>query len=212
MTRLPLLAMLSLLLGLAGCSTTVFESLPTGTNTDCDPAWPGRWQPIDPSNDAKKPDDAVEIAADCRSAITKGERKPVHLTLVDTGTGRYLQMHNESGKPDCIGKDQALCGHVLFRYERDGGTIRLYDVDHARVATDIGRKKIRGHSERQDGSGVKTDKPIHQNFIAGDGKHIATLLRRRPELFGSEPLLVLRRVSAEPATTGETAPPPPGGQ
>ena len=43
---------------------TVFESLPAGTTTDCDPAWPGRWQPVGSSSDAMKPDGVVEIAAD----------------------------------------------------------------------------------------------------------------------------------------------------
>ncbi|MBP6438931.1 MAG: hypothetical protein KBI02_06260 [Thermomonas sp.] len=211
MARLPLLAMLALLLGVAGCSTTVFESLPAGTATDCDPAWPGRWQPEGAIGEALPAREAVEIAADCRSATSKGERKPLHLTLVATRDGQYLQLHDDSGKPDCIGKDKAHCGHVLFRYERSGDTIRLYDVDHARVAAEIGSKKIRGYSERQDGGEVKTDKPVHHNFISGDGEHITRLLHRRPQVFASEPLLVLQRVPAAPAA-GEAPAPPPGGQ
>ena len=86
MARLPCLALLALLLGLAGCSTTVFESLPAGTTTDCDPAWPGRWQPVGSSNDAMKPDGVVEIAADCRSAVTKGEQTTLDIGPADTGT------------------------------------------------------------------------------------------------------------------------------
>ena len=98
MQRLACLGLLALLLGLAGCSTTVFESLPTGTTTDCDPAWPGRWEPVGTADDPMKPQGVVEIAADCRSATTKGETKPVHLTLTDTGDGQYRrgQQHQEA--------------------------------------------------------------------------------------------------------------------
>lgn len=206
MARLPCLALLALLLGLAGCSTTVFESLPAGTSTDCDPAWPGRWQPVGSSNDAMKPDGVVEIAADCRSALTKGERKPLRLTLIDTGAGQYLELRNESGEPDCIGKGKTHCGHMLFRYERDGDTLRLYDPDHAKVAAAIAKKTISGHSERPDPKELKSSEPVHHNFVAGDGRRIAKLLRKHPEFFTSEPLMVLQRVPADAASPGDPAP------
>jgi hypothetical protein len=206
MARLPCLALLALLLGLPGCSTTVFESLPAGTTTDCDPAWPGRWQPVGSSNDAMKPDGVVEIAADCRSAVTKGERKPMRLTLVDTRAGQYLELHNESGEPDCIGKGKTHCGHMLFRYERDGDTLRLYDPDHAKVAAAIAKKTIAGHSERPDPKELKSSEPVHHNFVAGDGKRIAKLLRKHPEFFTSEPLMVLQRVPADAAASGDVPP------
>jgi hypothetical protein len=206
MLRVPCLALLALLLGLAGCSTTVFESLPAGTTTDCDPAWPGRWQPAGSSNDAMKPDGVVEIAADCRSAVTKGERKPMRLTLVDTRAGQYLELHNESGEPDCIGKGKTLCGHVLFRYERDGDTLRLYDPDHAKVAAAIAKKTIPGHSELPDPKELKSSEPVFRNFVAGDGKRIEKLLRKHPEFFASEPLMVLQRVPADAAVPDNVPP------
>ena len=208
MHRMPCLALLALLLGLAGCSTTVFESLPTGTTTDCDPAWPGRWEPVGTADDPMKPQGAVEIAADCRSATTKGETKPVHLTLIDTGAGQYLQLHNDSGKPDCVGDGNTRCGAALLRYERDGDTMRLYDADHAWIAAAIKAKKIDGHSERADTKGLKTKEPTYNNFIAGDGKRIATLLRKHRQLFTTEPLMVLRRVPADAAQAVDAAPAP----
>ena len=206
MQRLACLGLLALLLGLAGCSTTVFESLPTGTTTDCDPAWPGRWEPVGTADDPMKPQGAVEIAADCRSTTTKGETKPVHLTLVDTGAGQYLQLHNDSGKPDCVGDGNTRCGAALLRYERDGDTMRLYDADHAWIAAAIKAKKIDGHSERADTRGMKTKEPTYNNFIAGDGKRIARLLRKYPELFVREPLMVLRRVPVDAASAEPAAP------
>jgi hypothetical protein len=133
----------------------------------------------------------------------------LHLTLVDTGAGRYLELHNESGEPDCIGKGKAHCGHMLFRYERDGDTLRLYDPDHARIAAAIGKKAIPGHSERPDSKELKSSEPVHHNFVAGDGKRIAKLLRKHPEFFASEPLMVLQRVPPDAATPGD-APPTPG--
>lgn len=206
MSRLPCLVLLALLLGLAGCSTTVFESLPTGTTTDCDPAWPGRWEPVGSADDPMKPQGVVEIAADCRSTTTKGETKPVHLTLIDTRAGQYLQVHNDSGKPDCIGDANTRCGATLLRYERDGDTMRLYDPDHAWIAAAIKDKKIDGYSARGDTQGVKTKEPTYQNFVAGDGKRIATLLRKHRELFTAEPLMVLRRVPADAVPPDPAAP------
>lgn len=205
MARLPSLALLALLLGLAGCSTTVFQSLPEGGTTDCDPAWPGRWQPVGGGNEAMKPKDAVEFSADCRTATVKGEAKPMRLTLVDTGKARYLQLHNDSGEPDCIGQDKTRCGAVLLRYEREGDTIRVYDVDHAKVAAAIKGRKIEGYSERPDSGELKSSEPVYRNYIAGDAKRIAKLLRQHPDLFAGEPLVVLQRAPAE--APPETAPP-----
>ena len=207
MHRLACLGLLAVLLGLAGCSTTVFESLPTGSTTDCDPAWPGRWEPLGTADDPMKPQGVVEIAADCRSATTKGETKPVHLTLIDTGAGQYLQLHNDSGKPDCVGDGNARCGAALLRYERDGDTMRLYDADHAWIAAAIKAKKLDGHSARADTKGMKTREPTYNNFIAGDGKRIARLLRKHPQLFTREPLMVLQRVPADAVRPDPATPP-----
>ena len=205
MHRTARLALLALLLGLGGCSTTVFESLPTGTSTDCDPAWPGRWEPDASADDDMKPQGVVEIAADCRSATTKGETKPVHLTLIETRTGQYLQLHNDSGKPDCVGPGNTRCGAALLRYERDGDTMRLYDADHAWIAAAIKAKKIEGTSTRPDTQGLKTKEPTYNNFIAGNPDRNAKLLRKHPQLFAREPLMVLRRIPAD-ATSATPAP------
>ena len=197
MARLVRLLLSILLLGLAGCSTTVFESLPSGATTDCDPAWPGHWQPMATQPGETQRQGVVEISADCRTATTKGEARPMRLTLVDTGKARYLQLHNDSGEPDCIGDGKAHCGAALLRYQRDGDTIRLYDADHAKVAAAIKGKKVDGHTERADGKELKTSEPTFRNFVAGDGKRIARLLRKHPEWFAGEPLMVLRRVPAD---------------
>lgn len=207
MRRLSSLLMLALLLGLGGCSTTVFETIPTGATTDCDPAWPGRWQPVGtPGTDAGeegKPKDVVRISPDCRTVTTKDEPKPMRLTLVDTRAGQFLQVHNDSGEPDCIGGGKAHCGYVLLRYERDGDTIRLYDPDHAWAAAAIRKGGIKGYSEGADGKELKTSEPVHRNFIAGDADRIGKVLQRHPALFNSEPLIVLHRVADMPTPAAD---------
>ncbi len=211
MSRLAGIIMSALLLGLAGCSTTVFESVPTGTATDCDPAWPGRWQPLAMADDAGKPKDMLEISPDCRTATTKseGKPKPMHLTLIKTRAGQqYLQIHNDDGQPDCIGAGKAHCGYVLMRYEREGDTIRVYDPDHARVAAAVNKGSIKGFSERADGKELKTSEPIHRNFLAGDPVKIEKLFRQHPEIFNAQPFIVLHRVTnPPPADTTEPAEP-----
>ena len=149
------------------------------------------------------------MSADCRTLTDNAKAKPLHLTLIDTGKARYVEVRSDSGEPDCIGEGKAHCGATLLRYEHEGDTIRLYDPDHAWVATAIASGKLKGHAERGDGDGVKTSEPVYRNFIAGDGKRIASLLRKHPELFNREPLVVLRRLAADappaaaPSTTGE---------
>lgn len=217
MPRLSSLLLLAVLLGLGGCSTTVFESVPTGGTTDCDPAWPGYWQPVAMSDEEAKPKDVLEISTDCRTATMRSEAKPkpMHLTLIDAKAGQFLQIHNDSGEPDCIGGGKAHCGYVLLRYERDGDTIRLYDPDHAKVAGAIKQGSIKGFSERADGKELKTSEPVHRNFIAGDASKIDKVLRRHPELFNSEPLIVLHRAAnptspVDVAVPAESVPPAPG--
>lgn len=204
--RLASIALSALLMGLAGCSTTVFESAPTGSATDCDPAWPGRWQPMGMGDDATKPKDVLEISADCRTATTKSEAKPMHLTLFGTRAGQYLQVHNDNGEPDCIGAGKAHCGFVLLRYERAGDIIRLYDPDHAWVAAAIAKGSLKGFSERDDGKEPRTGKPVHRNFLAGDAGKIDKLLHRHPELFNNEPLIVMQRVPGAPSPADAEAP------
>ncbi len=216
MHRMSSLLLFAALLGLGGCSTTVFESIPVGSTTDCDPAWPGRWQPVampgdaagEAPGDATKPKDALEISADCRTATTKSENKPkpMHLTLIDSKAGQFLQVHNDNGEPDCIGGGKAHCGYVLLRYERDGDTIRLYDPDHAKVAAAIGKGSLKGFSERADGKELKTSEPVHRNLIAGDAGEIERVLRQHRELFNPEPLVVLHRATDMPPSADAAAP------
>ena len=98
------------MLGVSGCSTTLFESLPTGASTGCDPAWPGRWQPVATEPGERQHPGSVEVSADCRTLTDNAKAKPLHLTLIDTGKARYVEVRSDSGEPDCIGEGKAHCG------------------------------------------------------------------------------------------------------
>ena len=203
----PRILLALLLLGLAGCSSTVFETAPAGIATDCDPAWPGRWQALPTGDEASSPNGTLEISADCRTATTSerdpdtgGKRdksEPLHVTLVDTGHGQYLQVRDGDGKPDCIGKSETHCGYMLLRYEHEGDTIRLYEADHARVAAAIRKGSIRGHSQHHAG-GQPGSAGTVDNFVAGDPARIARVLRKHPELFEDQPFGILQRVAGQP--------------
>jgi len=194
------LLLLLLLAGLAGCSMTVFESLPAGAVTRCHPAWPGHWQRIPKDSQALPPDaGALEILPGCRSVIANGEEKPLDLTLIDAGGHQYLRFKPGEG-PDCAGEGRTRCGLLLFRYERNGDTISLYEADHAWVSAAIQRGDLEGYSAPIPTDEAKAESPLRRNFVAGDADRIAALLARHP-FFDNQPLVRIRRVPAPAVTT-----------
>ena len=198
------------LFALTGCSTTVFESLPTGATTDCDPAWPGFWRArADANTNADKPQ-TLEITADCRGIVDEGKTKPLHLTLVTTRGGQYLVGYNDSGEPDCIGNDKTYCGRTLLRYVREDDTLRIYFPDHAKISAAIDSGRIRGFSQPQSEEASKpADQRIYRNFVAGSPSQIARILREHPEFFSDKAALVLERVAAPTAAAAPATAPAP---
>ena len=186
--------LLFVLFALTGCSTTVFESIPRGSMTDCDPAWPGRWKPLATSEIPSTPKDTLDISTDCRNATIEGKTKPTNLSLIDTDRMQYLLIHNDNRSLDCIGSDGSHCGVILFRYVREGDTIKLFAPDHAKVAALIKAGKLQGFSAPLQDKGLSTSAPNYQNFIAGDPEQIRKLLHKRSELFSSKPQIVLQRM------------------
>lgn len=193
------LLVLLLLAALAGCSMTVFESLPAGVVTRCDPAWSGHWQRVPKDGQALPPDAApLEILPGCGGVIADGGQKPLDLILITTGGHQYLRFKPGNG-PDCAGPDDTRCGLLLLRYERDGDTIRLYEPDYAWVSAAIQRGDFEGYSAPMPPDQAASEAPARRNFVAGDADRIASLLARHP-FFGDEPLLVIRRAPAPSAT------------
>ena len=211
MKTLRLLASTLLLLALSGCSMTVFESLPTGETTRCDPAWPGHWAQVKSMSGkaSEGSPEVIEIDATCSKSGKPGDTEPAPLLLVTTPDGRqYIDFMNEDGSQRCKpgakddAKDGKKCGHMLLRYEHVGDEIRVYEVDHGKAAALIRGKKIRGETEQlalPEESDPKKDKPepVYFNIVAGDARRVDKVLRDTPELFASEPLMVMRRATPE---------------
>src|SRR5690606_9597657 len=86
MKTVRLLAATLLLLALSGCSMTVFESLPTGETTRCDPAWPGHWAQVKSMSGkaSEGSPEVIEIDATCSKSGKPGDTEPAPLLLVTT--------------------------------------------------------------------------------------------------------------------------------
>lgn len=202
MTTLRWIAAMMLVLVLPGCSMSVFESLPPGEITRCAPTWPGHWAQIKSPGD-KPPGESspeiVEIDANCNKP---GDTNTAPLALITTPDGRqYIEFLTSDGRPQCQpGKDapNKKCGHLLLRYEYTGNEIRVYDVDHARLASLIGKQIIRGETERMPlPEGNDNQPPIHFNLVKGDARRIDKVLKGNPALFQREPMAVMRRATPE---------------
>jgi hypothetical protein len=140
-----------LIVGCGGCSTTLYESLPVGKTTICDPAWPGRWIPEDPQGGRQIEESSVEINADCTTVTTIDkdgiQRENFKLNLVSTRSGDYLWVSDNDRKPDCLGSDSSHCGYPLMKYALVGDEIRLYNPDHVKVHAAITGRSVPGYSE-----------------------------------------------------------------
>lgn len=215
-----LLVALGVMVLLQGCSTTLVESLPGGSITTCDAAWPGAWRRIRNDGSSPKPDDVIRISADCKQITFIDDGKPKveqhEMQLISTPSGQFL-VEAEAGKDPrtCIGNDSSHCGFYLLRYQRHGQRIGLFDPDHARVHDAIATHAIAGYTEQTnrpqgDASGkadatstehapapgaadAGTQKPTYDNLIAGNPEQIADILARHPEFFDSKPLISLQR-------------------
>ena len=203
MTTLRWIAAMLLVLVLPGCSMSVFESLPPGEITRCAPTWPGYWAQIKSPGDkppGESTPEVVEIDASCSKPGDTTNSAP--LALITTPDGRqYIEFLTSDGRPQCQpGKDDPnkKCGHLLLRYEYTGDEIRVYDVDHARLAALIGKQKIRGETEKMPlHEGNDTQPPIHFNLVNGDARRIDKVLKDNPGLFQREPMAVMRRATPE---------------
>lgn len=194
---------------LGGCSTTLFESLPMGATTDCDPAWVGRWKALDPKDEnAAEAPEISEITADCRIIGKDGRSKLMTLSVIESRAGRFIDVRNESGKMDCLEGDDRYCGHFLVRYEVDGNRIRVYFPDHARISEAIAKGQINGYRSQQPPQRQRESTPVYYNFIAGSPEQITRILLGHPEFFETKPTLELERVADTAASHPAQAPPP----
>lgn len=202
--------LLPMFLLLGGCSSSLFESLPAGTVSTCDPALPGPWTVI--SADSAAPNSlprSLEIAADCRTVFDEGQPKPVKANFVHSRAGNFVEALNDSGDLDCIGENRSHCGHFLLRYELVGSQLRLYMPDHARIAEALEHGQIQGYQPPPPDDPPQGQEPVYRNFVAGDPEQIARVLAQHPEFFVAEPTTVLERghAAANPSAAPKPAPP-----
>lgn len=197
--------LLHCLLLLGGCSSSLFESLPEGTVSTCDPALPGRWIVTQSaSSDQSAMPHPLEVASDCRTVIDQGQPKPIRANFVRSRAGNFVEALNDSGKLDCVGENDTYCGHFLLRYEIRGDQMRLYMPDHARISQALTQGRIQGYQTPQPEQVPEGQERIYRNFVAGKPAQIARILRRHPEFFVAQPTTVLVRDTspvAEPAST-----------
>jgi len=199
--------LLPCLLLLGGCSSSLFESLPEGTVSSCDPALPGRWIVIqgDSPADGTLPH-PLEVASDCRMVADQGQSKPVRVNFVHSRAGDFVEALNDSGKLDCAGDNDTYCGHYLLRYEIRDDQLRLYMPDHARISQALAQGQVKGYQPPQPAQVPEGQERTYHNFVAGNPAQIARILRRHPEFFVTRPTTVLVR---DTATVGEPASTPP---
>lgn len=213
---LKLPCMLMLILLLAACQTTRFQSRPSGTYADCDDGWVGAWLVT-----KQQADDAIDslgtlvVPAGCRPMTMHEDGKPPeHFDDYIFSYARVGQMHllvasERQGKTGTdpadrtgAGKGYAdkKAGFVIFRYEVGPQRITVQGIDHAQVARAIVDGTQPGHTEVSNNaqSGPAPARvTLIDNWIQGDGDAIAALLQRVPTLFATQPLLMLQRAPAK---------------
>ncbi|HEY2344483.1 MAG TPA: hypothetical protein VGH80_01220 [Xanthomonadaceae bacterium] len=191
--RNPLLflALALVLLATSGCSTTLVESLPVGSVSTCDAAWPGTWRGVEHGVGKAAMDEHIHISADCTqftfSDAEKTQTEPHVLRLISTRNGQFLTFGNPGDAPKaCFGEGNTHCGVELIRYVRSGGQILLYKPDHRRVHDALESHVISGYTEMnidsqtttangtQSGNGAVPDSLIQARMAAQDDKKSPT--------------------------------------
>jgi len=218
-----ILLMLTAILAVSGCSTTLVESLPVGKTTTCDAAWPGRWKGAEHGVGKAAVAETLQINSDCtKITFTDPEKTATEehtLHLISTRAGDFLTFGSPGDKPACFGDGNTHCGTELIRYVRTGDTIYLYQPDHRKVHDTLESHVVSGYTEMnldpqttatngtqtgqaavaagliQARAAAANDKqvPTYHNLIAGDPDQIGQILVQHPEFFNAEPYLILRR-------------------
>ncbi len=193
-----------LALSLAACEQTRFESLPTGTQLDCDQAWVGAWRVSAGEDDADEEPGYWVVRPDCKSYQTVEEDGASEED--DEFRFRYVKQDGNSylavaSRPDPKADDQAWeNAFMLIRYEiRGEDSIRLYAIDDHRLAQWIVDYQINGRTKVS--SGGADQKPGRRsnsinNLIYGDSAATDKVLGRRGA-YKRKPWMLLERISEE---------------
>lgn len=187
----PVLLLLCAILASTGCSVTLVESLPIGSVTNCDAAWPGTWRGVEHGVGKAALDERIQISSDCKrftfSDAEKTQTEDHVMRLVTTRNGQFLTFGNP-GDPakSCFGAGASHCGIELLRYVRNGDQILLYMPDHQRVHAALESHAISGYTMvnidsqtaaengTQSGSGAVPSGLIEARMAAQDDKKSPT--------------------------------------
>ncbi len=223
------LLLAALAAALAGCSPTLFESVPAGTASACDPRLVGTWRTgewtLDEAEDRVDEEDAtyLVVTPGCEVLDWYSRKVPSDLAGYDRPTFiaaagrhyaavRYRQDDEDKGGGIGVDDDKDAgrpedAGFLLFRYVVSGDRIAVHQIDSRRVARLIARKQISGRTRiLDDGDGDDVsgdDEPQLVNVVSGSDKEIAALLRARPDLFLSGAMGILHRYRGTPPPRDE---------
>ncbi len=188
------LALGLLLLTLAGCEETRFES-PLGDNIEtCDTRWKGLW--LNPKGDDREAE-GLFVDAECRLlVITQPEKggplKPVHVPLnfVHAGGKDYVVVADDQLKglvdldpPPAVTPKPAR-SYFFARYRLRGDRLEIYYADTQRIAKLLIDDKLRGTLSKTPGT-------LHA-YVMGDRATMLDIVRRLP-VFADKPGAVLAR-------------------
>lgn len=212
---LKLPCMLMLIVLLAACQVTHFESRPSGTYADCDDALVGSWLATQQQADGTIESlGTLDVPAGCSPITMDEDGTPpkrfdydfsytrvarMHL-LVGTGRDRKTSRATTGSTPAGNGDADETAGFLILRYEADQQHITAYGIDPTLVAHLIVDGKLPGHTQvasharpgRTPAGATSID-----NWIKGDGDAIAAMLQREPTLFSPQPVLMLQRAPAK---------------
>lgn len=188
------LIVLVLLMLLAGCVETRFES-PLGDNIEtCDARWKGLW--IDRDNDTTRTADAFEVDGACELTLLDQpepggplKRIRVAVNFVHDGGSDYLvvsdaQIHGLGTLDPPYGIKPAPAKSFFFvKYRLRGDVLELYEVDSERTAGLV----IDG---TLDGTVSKTAGELHV-YVRGDRVKMLEIVRRQ-HIFSDKPAATLQ--------------------
>lgn len=197
--NLRLMTSACLLLLLAACTETRFESPPGEAIESCDAGWKGLWVDASESASVDEPDElAFLVDGECHFQLIErpekdGPPKLIHIPL------NFVHDH---GKHYLVVADDQLSGVVelepvhgvkpaptksffIARYELDRDRLRIFDIDSTRVAHLVLDKVL-------DGTIDNGNNELHV-FVKGDRAKVLGILRRH-DLFNAKPNAETRRI------------------
>lgn len=193
------MAGICVLLALAACTETRFESPPGDEIVACDPAWKGLWVDASKNRSSDEPDElAFLVDQECRFLMLErpekdGPPKQIHIPLNfvhDRGKHYLVVADNQLGetvKLDPVHGIEPAPAKSFFiaRYQVDHDHLRIWQVDSKRTAHLV-------IDDALDGTVDRTHNELHV-FIHGDRNKVLEIVRKQT-IFEEKPAADVRRI------------------